>query len=380
MGLGINVPQVGPYFYNELKIQNPGVIFLSVQLMAPIGALFFGFLSDKTLSIRPYIVIETFFAGFFTILISFFHDKIPYKTEIIAIVWGTYGFFLGGILPLMNVSYMQSGLSPNDFGRTRLFGTLGFLLVNLILIPFHFSREFILFGAGILFFIAIIPVYYLPKGRVLLEKAEKTKVRFSDMVHLLKKPTFILFLIIMFMFYFQFSPAEYIISEYIDHFTFSSIFSEIHVETLPMVWLMGTSVEIGFFFISPYILKKWGLYITIGISFIAGFIRHASLGFFPLGLEIIIMQFLHGIHFSPAYLGSILFMEKNISPHLLATGQALVLITSRGLGAGFGGLFLGDLAGENLFIHVFWISAIVALIGLFLISFLAGSIKKYPIQ
>lgn len=380
MGLGVNVPQVGPYFYNELKIENPGIIFLSVQFMAPLGALFFGFLSDRTLNIRPFIIIKSLFTGALTIGIAFFSPEMAYKTEILAVFWGIYGFFLGGILPLMNVSFMQSGLDPFMFGRTRLFGTVGFMVINIIFMPFDIPRKYMLIAAGVLFMVSILPVFFLPKGRNTLEKSEHGVIRFIDIIYLLKMPGFIIFLMVMFLFYFQFSPAEYIISEYIDRFSFATVIPEFHIETLPAVWFLGTFIEIGFFFISPWLIQKYGVYVTISFSFIAGVIRHASLGIFPLGLGIVMMQMLHGVHFSPAYLGSILFMEKNISPFRLATGQALTLIVARGFGAGIGGFILGNIAGSGDFQTVFLYSTVASLLGLLLIVFLPFILRKYPVQ
>lgn len=365
--------------YNEMKIKDPGVIFMAIQGSSPFGAILFGYLSDRTLFIRPFIIIQTLLAGFFTMGVALVPEGCHYKPEVMLVLWGGYGFFIGGILPLMSVSYLQSGLKSDRFGRIRLFGTLGFMVVNLILIPMVVPRKHLILLAGILFIVSIIPTFFLPAGRT-IRNAERKRISPEYLLYLIKNPAFLLFLMVMFLFYFQFTPAEYIISEYIDAFSFDSLLALGHIETIPAIWFLGTMLEIGFFWISPWLIEKLGIYPVIMMTFFFGIIRYASLSIFPLGFFVVVMQIIHGVHFSPAYLGSIFYLEKNISPYRLATAQAVQLVISRGLGAGLGIFFLGNLAGMGGFRLVFLISMLASALGLILVFLLQRVTFRYPFK
>jgi len=366
--MGLVVPQVGPYVFSELNIQAPGIIFLFGQVAMPIGTFLTGYISDKTLRIRYPVVVMSIITGIAAYLFSIVH---LYNHQIIyaSIFFGLFMFAMGGIISLVNVSYLQNGFKSNSFGRVRLFGTLGFALSNAVLMFIKINPSTAIKISSGFFIISTAALYLLPQGRDITFQTQE-QISWSRIRKLSGSPFFLFFILIMFLFFFSFSAAEYLVSDYIKNFSFP-------LEPVPFAWLIGTLVEVLLFSISPFILTKYGSVFLIGISFGAGILRLFILAWFSREDVVLFSQFLHGIQFSGAYLGSLIFIKEKAHPQRLGSAQALFTTYSRAMGTGSGAFILGNIAGIGSFPEAFEIAAWVSCAGLILLIWFSKISKKH---
>lgn len=356
VGMGLVVPQVGPFVFSELGIAAPGIIFLFGQFAMPLGSFLTGYISDKTLKIRLPVVSMSIIAGVSTLFFSGVgHGDVFYA----GLFFSLFMFATGGILSLMNVSYLQNGFESNLFGRVRLFGTLGFALSNAVLMFVKITPSAAIKISSGFFIMSTFALYLLPPGRDIAFHVHE-QISWARIRRLSTSPLFLLFIIVMLLFYFSFSAAEYLVSDYIKTFTFP-------VEPVPFAWLIGTLVEIVLFFLSPFLLKKYGAIFLIGLSFAAGAVRLFLLTFVTSEAIVLFSQGLHGIQFSGAYLGALIYLKEKAHPQRLGSAQALYTTYSRCLGTGSGAFLLGNIAGSGNFPLAFEIAAWASVAGLFLL-------------
>lgn len=367
IGMGLVVPQVSPYVFSELHIQTPGIVFLFGQIAMPIGTFLTGYISDKTLKIRLPVVVMSVVAGIAAYLFSIVHI-FENQTFFACLFFGLFMFGMGGIISLMNVSYLQNGFESNLLGRVRLFGTLGFALSNAVLMFVKMAPSTAIKISSWFFILSTTALYLLPPGRDITFHVHE-QVSWARLRKLSSSPFFLFFIFIMFLFFFSFSAAEYLVSDYIKNFSFL-------VEPVPFAWLIGTLVEIVLFFISPFILTNYGAVFLMGMSFVAGILRLFILAWFSREDVILFSQLLHGIQFSGAYLGSLIYIKEKAHPQRLGSAQALFGAYSRALGTGGGAFILGNIAGGGHFTAAFEIAAWVALLGLMLLLWFSRIEKK----
>lgn len=360
--MGLFVPHFSPFVYSDLKVEEPGVLFFFSQLAFPAGALLFGTLSDKTLHIRRYLVIQIVLTSVF--LTAFGLTKAGSLIQA-TIYISLMHFFIAGINPLINVSYLQNNLPSEKLGQVRMYGTIGFLIPNIVTVFFPVSRIILLILAAGFIALSLSLIYYLPSGRSLRSQNQQ-KVEFKQLLRLLFSPLFLFFLFIMFLFYFQFAPAEFIVSEYLREIKIQAW--NIPLDSVSLAWVLSACSEIFFFSISPFILKRTGSLGMIAVAVLFGMLRYTlMILILPGSLWLIFIQILHGWHYGPAYLGSVLHAGEKAHPSRQATAQSAVLVLSKAAGAGWSGLILGNLAGNNNFVAVFSISLMVALAALLLL-------------
>jgi MFS family permease len=366
--MGLVVPQVSPFIFSELGIDRPGIIFLLSQIAMPVGTLLTGYISDKTLQVRYPVVFMSILAGISMYgfsLVEYFPDKILFA----AIFFSLFMFATGGIMSLINVSYLQNGYEGNRFGRVRLFGTAGFALANAIIMFYRVEPSFSLKLSGIFFIASTLVLYMLPASRDIQFKHQDV-VTWLRIKTLSMSGLFSSFIIIMFTFFFGFSTAEYLLSGYIRDFDFP-------VDPIGFSWLAGTLVEMVFFFISPRILEKFGSVWLIGLSFFAAVIRLGILSYSTDESLILFSQVLHGLQFSGAYLGSLIYLQEKAHPQRLGSAQALYTAYSRAIGTGTGAYVLGNIAGAGDFRNAFEWAFLFSLAGLILLIVFMKVEKKH---
>lgn len=337
LGMGLIVPQISPFVYDVLKIEKAGTIFLWGQVAMPIGAFLFGYISDKTLHIRYLTLGMTLLCGVTLYLFSYVEPGDIFQA---AVLWSLFMFSTGGILPLMNVSYLQNKNQDKRFGRVRLYGTVSFTAVNAGLMFFDFAPQVLVRYSGILAMSSIVFLFFIPPGRDVDSKKEGA-ITLAQTWRLFSAPMFLLFLGVSFWAFFAFSAAEYIISDYIAPLDFP-------LDPVPFMWFIGTLTEIAFFFYSPRLLDmKNGALALMAIGIFSGLARYFLMTL-PLGpSQIIYVQSLHGLQFTGLYLGSLIYLHQKSHPRRLATAQALFTGFARALGTGLGAYLLGNIAGEG---------------------------------
>lgn len=356
-GMGLFVPRMSPFVFRDLAPPDPGLLFLISQIALPLVSLLAGYISDVTLKTRRIIAILLVIASFSVFYLA---TALPHSQIISTVFFSLFIAGMAGVLPLVNISFLQNRRDAHFYGHTRLFGTLGFLLPNLLFSFIPIERPLLIQLSGVFFLLSLAILPFLPSSRPIEHDSDAISLR--EMRRLLHSPIFLFFLILMFIYFFQYSPAEYIISNFI--VAQSGTMPDFLPDPVSLAWMLGTGIEILFFLASPWIISLRGELFLIIISFIAGIARYAFILLFPGGIALVLIQSLHGLHFGPAYVGSVLYVKHKAHPQRLGTAQALLLVVSRALGTGLGGFTLGNLANRGYTTEVFWVSLVSAMFGL----------------
>ena len=370
-GIGIILPQFSPFLFVDLGFQKPGLIFLCGQIGACLGVLFAGYRSDKSLNVRPLQLM----ASISIVVITFFIAHVPdmdiddsYKFYLLTFLWSFAIFCLTANLSLGNVSFLQNEEESNDFGRVRLYGTLGFCTTNICLMFVERTSTEIMSYAPYLFLLGSLALFLMPFERKLAKKGStfepKESISIRSIYLLIKQPKFLFFWLILILFFFHFSPAEYIVSVRIQDINIKFFSESIKISPIPLAWSVATVTEIIFLFSSPYFLKKFKIHLFTFLSFIIGIVRFGFMIFLPLDTFVVFWQALHGIHFSSSFLGAILYIEKITPPRKLATALAFLVHVARCMGTGLGAFYLSGFVEEKQFSKLFLISTLFGVIAL----------------
>ena len=365
-GLGLIVPQFSPFVYSFLNLENPGLIFLVGQLTLPLGSIATGYISDRTLLVRIPLVVLTLSAA---LSIAIFSQARTFSCnsyfEIYCISsWALFTASMGGIMPLINVAYLQSGCNPNQFGLVRMSGTIGFMVPNALIaftdLPGKIVSNNYFLPASILLLISTIFAFLVPRDRTIEEREPRVAVDLHGALSLVRSKQFIIFLLVMLIFYIGFSTSEYVITDFLSRIPF-------YFDPVGFSWLIGPGLEVVFFIFSPWLLNRFGSVQILQIAFLASIARYGGMLLLPYGPALVYLQVLHGIHFSPAHLGYVIHLKERSPPRLLGTANALFLVFSRSLGLGVGAYFFGNMARSGHFDYAFFGAAIAGLVGFILL-------------
>ena len=341
-GIGVILPRIAIYLIEERAVENAGLILALTQFSAPLGALISGMFSDATMRVRS-IALP---CGFLLALISFFLGAFdPVGPHLLLLGFTVFSFLTGVIIPLTSVAYLQSGNEAELFGKVRLYGSLGFCMVNLFLVFYPVSFKTLFFIAGILFLIGCLPQFLLPKYRIIEGKSSPLSFK-SQLLLTFSSSRYLLFISFVFLFFYVFSVQKFLVSARISRDLFNP-----ELDYVSLFWSIGTFLEALFLYFSPYLLKiisATGLFFG---AFLLTVIRYFfSVVFWDEPVFFVATQVMHGLQFGALHLGSILMLEKNLPGKVLGTAQAGVSLVGRSLGGSIGVYYFTTLLdGEGYF-------------------------------
>ncbi len=360
--LGLIVPRMSPFVYQDLGVPQPGLLFLWSQIAMPIGALLSGYLSDLTLKTRRIIMAKLVVA---IVSLSGLTIYLPSGQVSATILFSLLMAAMGGILPLVNISYLQTRSNHSQYGHARVFGTLGFMLPNLFLAFMDVARPVLLSWATAFFVASLLLLAVLPSERKIEKKPDE--VHPEQIGKLLSSPLFILFMFVILLYNFSFSPAEFIISNYVTQIPESILPGS--MEPVAFSWFLGTFTEVLFFVASPWFVKRMGPMGLMMLSLVAGAARYGLLLAFPAGFSAILVQSLHGLQFGPMYLASVLHVQQKAHPQRLGTAQAMVMVVGKAAGNGMGAWLFGIMAMTQMYAAIFEISLALSVFAMVVLAF-----------
>jgi PPP family 3-phenylpropionic acid transporter len=260
-----------------------------------------------------------------------------------------YAFFRAPMVILADVSALEGSAG---YGRSRLFGSLGFAVVavatGILVDP---ARRAALPATIALCFMATLAVSFALPSRI--ERARQPVL--ADALRLARKPAFASFLAVTFLW----CAA---------HVAYDLCFS-LHVRDLS-----HSRGAVGVF---------WGLGVVSEIGLMAFASRLTSSGtsarFFPICLGVAAFRFamiakadslgalawlqpLHAVTFALMWVSCVEFVKVSAPPHLLATGQSMFSMAA-GLGGGIGMLVWGPMYARGGGALVFSTASKVAAVG-----------------
>ncbi len=251
-----------------------------------------------------------------------------------------YGVSSGLVLPYIE-TYALEVLKKENYGRSRLYGSIGFIFVALILarllddnyMGLHFATVTILLSV---YFAAVIS----------MDKTHFTNKKSTDSEHFDILKHFPLWISIFLM---QVSFGAF--------YSFFTIYESEHGLSLAMIsylWTFGVLCEVVLFYFQAYFLK-FDLFKIIQFTLLITAFRWLLLYLFPQTLSIVfISQSIHAFSFALYHTATLSFL------YVLYKDKKLAAQFYYGLGFGLGGFFGSLLAGYFYGEYLFLVSAGVA--------------------
>ena len=242
---------------------------------------------------------------------------------------------LSALLPLGDhVALAAAYQGRLDYGRVRLWGSLGFIAATL-LAGRLVGRSGIgsiaplLVGAAALVFAACIA---LPAGRAGSAAPRAGGWRF------LARPSFLVFL----------SSAALIQGSHAVYYGFGTLYWRrlgISDGTIALLWAEGVLAEILLFYWGAGLVRRLGPAGLLALGGGAGLLRWSATAFVAALPGLALLQLLHAFTFGAAHLGAMHHLARRLPPDQAATAQAVYATMVGGVGQGLLMLLAGMLYG-----------------------------------
>ena len=257
------------------------------------------------------------------------------------------GACLGLILPYIE-TYAMEHLQKERYGKSRLFGSIGFMLIAIILArhlnDYTNGLHYLLFAIGLTAFFAFWLTYNNPNFTPSSEENEP-----FNLLHVS------FFWIALFLMQVSFGA-------FYNFFTIYETDHHISLETTSYLWAFGVICEIVLFYFQAPILKRFTLLNLVRFSVLSTAIRWFLLFAFPSSLFIsYFSQSLHAFSFALHHTAALsllytLYSHKKLAPQFYYG-------ISFGLGGFVGALLAGYFYGSYLYLYASGV-ALLALISL----------------
>ncbi|KXO13643.1 putative 3-phenylpropionic acid transporter [Moritella sp. JT01] len=233
-----------------------------------------------------------------------------------------------------------------DYGRTRLWGSIGFMLASALtgVLVESFDHQVILFtiivGLAALLLLTVTPARNMPQDTTTSSK------RSSSFIAILSRPSFWPFLLITALL--QGAHAAY--------YGFGAVYWQdigISETYIGYFWSMGVVGEIFFLAIGRRLFANTSMATMFVIATLGSIVRWLTLSYAVDVTVIMLSQLLHGVTFGIAHLAAMRYISENVADEDTMTVQAIYAAIPFSLAIALltflSGLFYPDLK-ENIFI------------------------------
>jgi nucleoside transporter len=257
---------------------------------------------------------------------------------------GAWALLYAPTLALTNsITFHHLPDAEKKFGLVRVWGTIGWILVGLILTATRniWPEEQGLFGLGgsdslwmAGFFSLILGVYCLAIPHTPPARTGESPWAFLKALRLLRDPQFVIFILISFI----------VATEVMFYFELTAPFlTTIGVSDarMPAVMAVAQAAEIGTMLALPWMLQHWGVRKTMALGILAWPIRYAIFAWGqPKGLVIASLA-IHGICYVCFFVVAYIYTNSVATPDIRASAQALITFVLIGAGMFMGSKFAG---------------------------------------
>jgi PPP family 3-phenylpropionic acid transporter len=251
------------------------------------------------------------------------------------------GISLAIILPYVELITIRE--LKDNYGKSRLFGSVGFMLIGLVLANYLTSPQ--------------IALHYYLIATILTGVTAFSVLKYDNQPHLENKGSDKFSLLKYWQFWLSLFLMQVSFGGFYNFFTIYESSYGIDLETISYLWAFGVVAEIlMFYFQAP--LLKYNLLVIIRFSILVVALRWFLLFLYPESLTIsFFTQSLHAVSFGLYHTAIVLYLYKIYSNKKLA--QQFMLGIAYGLGGFVGAVISGWSYGEYLFLY----SSIIALLG-----------------
>ena len=256
-----------------------------------------------------------------------------------------FGASMGTVLPFVETISLQT-LSKKEYGRIRLWGSIGFIIVALGL------GNSISSSYGVLYSLAILTLFILVFGYIVLRYDSEAKHQQQESDKSFSLGKFWAFWLSVFLMQVAFGG-------FYNFFTIYQLDQGLNLTLVTLLWTFGVLCEIVMLYFQGVLLQKNLLTILQVATFVTAF-RWLLLYLFPASVMVTFAsQSLHAISFALYHTASITYVFTLYSQKKLA--QQFYLGIGFGLGGTVGSLLAGRYYGESLFLMEAFITFVAGL-------------------
>jgi PPP family 3-phenylpropionic acid transporter len=261
-----------------------------------------------------------------------------------------FALFRSPLGMLADVIALEEG---SDYGRTRLWGSLGFLVSALIAglwISTPDSRVVPL-GTALLFVLVLAASFVLPPRARLPPSPVKEEARL--LVH--SRP-FLLFLMASFLSQAAHSAYDLCCGLMFQDLGGSSFF-------VGGAWAVAVIAEVSMLACSPWLLSRWHPLSLRSVAYAGAAVRWLLMANTQSLPTLLVLQLAHAVSFALMWLSSIALVRELSLPHTLATAQGL-FVAATASGGVLGAITWGQLYRHNGSAVVFTCAALISIAAL----------------
>lgn len=311
----------------------PGIVLILSQ---PAWSLF----TDYTGSSKTNFQIMLTGSAGFLLIFYFAQDFFLNHFTVLLILMGLFALFYTARGPVGNslaLSFLRG--SDEGFGRIRLWSSVGWA-VAAILVAYFLSRTSLdlLFPAASVFFLASAIAMYPLKSPTRETLRTVNIFKSEEIQGALKNKRMWIFLSCLFLLWVGVSGAMIFLPIYLDeHFGFDLL-------TLGIFYAVMALAEVPFFYHGDDITESIGIRAFLIVGFAALSATWLILGLFTTPLMAFGILFIRGVGFSFVYLGSVNYMDMEVTEKTRTVGQSLFTMVSFGIAGVLGRSTFGFIA------------------------------------
>jgi len=277
--------------------------------------------------------------------------------------------------------------AEKKFGLVRVFGTLGWIAVGLMLTGLRkiWPEPQGLFGLGGADSLWLAGFLSLALGLFCIALPHTPPARtggspwaFLSAIKLLRDPSFALFIAIAFV----------VSTELMFYYVLTAPFLQtigIASDNIPAVMTIAQIAEIGTMIALPWMISRWGIGKTMAIGIISWPIRYAIFAYGEPTWFVVAALTLHGLCYVCFFVVSFIHVNSVAPPDIRASAQAFITFVTLGAGLYVGSIFAGWIrdyytVGQVVdYTKVFIVPCVLTVICA-IVFFLSFKEKKQPLQ
>ena len=305
-----------------------GSVFSMRQLLMAAAPLLWGCLSDRIRMPRLLIAVGLAVSG--ASLVLFNNLVVFWQVMTLMAVFAFFNAPLGPLIDSVTLSYTSG--SRSDYGRFRAYGSLGFVVMSLLLWAMLRGGSTLgtAFWAGAAFSmlalasLPLLPATMVPRRGFVGRRAFAV---FAQRDVLILTLCGFLGYVAMMSFYSFFG-------NYLHHGGFQQ-------QWIAPIWAIGTVAEMPFIFFADRIVRRIGIRQVYALGLISIALRLFVLSLQPSTAIILISQCLHALTFGAIFIGGLIYVNRRSPDDLRASAQSIYCAVLQGAGGIVGSMAAG---------------------------------------
>ena len=304
-----------------------GILMSLMQVMRIFGPNLWGWVADRSQR-RVAVLRITALAATVTFSGMFFGQTFAQFFAVMMVV-NAFTSAQGPLSEALMLSAMRGDLT--HYGRLRLWGSIGFIVAVTIggEVLDRSSIELVPWMSWMMLGLILFASLRLKDSVVL-----PTKLALPSVLTILRRPDVAGFFVSSCMMIAAHASLYVFLSLYLSQIGYSKT-------AIGLMWSLGVVAEIVFFYFQAPLFRRFGVRRLLLASLLIAVLRFSIIGVGAESLSLLIIaQLLHAATFATHHSASVMWMQRWFSGPLQASGQALYISISYGLGGSAGGLIM----------------------------------------